>query len=174
MHIVTFLLGGGEPAPLGSRSPFFAPYEAYRTQDGYIVVVGTGGRDSWSALCATLGLEHLRDDSRFATNADRVANAEALREEIERVLVTAPTASWEAALGEAGVAAAPVQRLAQVLASEQMQSLTMVGSLEHPQAGTVPTVRLPLTIDGETTTAADPPPVLGADNETGFDPPTRS
>ena len=31
MHVVTYLLGGGEPAPTGTRSPFFAPYEAYRT-----------------------------------------------------------------------------------------------------------------------------------------------
>jgi crotonobetainyl-CoA:carnitine CoA-transferase CaiB-like acyl-CoA transferase len=169
MHIVTMLLGGAEPEPMGSRSPFFAPYEAYRTEDGYIVVVGTGGRDSWSALCGTLGLDHLRDDPRFATNGDRVANAEALREEIERVLVTAPTQSWEVVLEHAGVAAAPVQRLSQVLASEQLQSLGMVGSLEHPTAGPVPTVRFPVRIAGATTTAAEPPPVLGADNDAGFE-----
>lgn len=41
MHVVTYLLGGDEPAPTGTRSPFFAPYEAYRTGDGYLVVVGT-------------------------------------------------------------------------------------------------------------------------------------
>ena len=58
MHIVTLLLGGEEPAPLGTRSPFFAPYEAYRTADGYLVVVGTGGTDSWGDLCRSLGLEH--------------------------------------------------------------------------------------------------------------------
>jgi crotonobetainyl-CoA:carnitine CoA-transferase CaiB-like acyl-CoA transferase len=168
MHIVTMLLGGTDPEPMGSRSPFFAPYEAYRTQDGYLVVVGTGGRDSWPALCATLGLEHLRDDPRFATNADRVANADALREEIERVLATGPTATWEAALEKAGVATAPVQRLSQALASEQLQALGMVGSLEHPTAGTVPSVRLPISLDGATTTATGPPPLLGADNDAGF------
>ncbi len=79
MHVVTYLLGGDEPGPLGSRSPFFAPYEAYRTADGYLVVVGTGGQDAWGNLCRELGIERLIEDLRFATNADRVANAEELR-----------------------------------------------------------------------------------------------
>jgi crotonobetainyl-CoA:carnitine CoA-transferase CaiB-like acyl-CoA transferase len=168
MHIVTMLLGGPEPEAIGSRSPFFSPYEAYRTEDGYLVVVGTGGRDSWSALCSTLELDHLRDDPRFASNADRVTNAEALRKEIERVLVTRPTAAWETALAEVGIASAPVQRLSQVLASEQMRVLAMIGTVEHPTSGTVPTVRLPMGIENAATSATAPPPLLGADNSAGF------
>jgi crotonobetainyl-CoA:carnitine CoA-transferase CaiB-like acyl-CoA transferase len=168
MHIVTFLLGGGEPEPLGSRSPFFAPYEAYRTQDGYLVVVGTGGRDAWATLCRTLGLERLRNDPRFASNADRVTNADELRVEIERVLSTRPGADWEAVLEGAGIACAPVQRLSEVLDSEQAQVLSMVGTLSHPTAGDVPTVRLPVTFAGAATTSSTPPPLLGADNEIGF------
>jgi crotonobetainyl-CoA:carnitine CoA-transferase CaiB-like acyl-CoA transferase len=168
MHIVTFMLGGGEPEPLGSRSPFFAPYEAYRTADGYLVVVGTGGQDSWGSLCRTLDLERLREDPRFATNADRVRNAEALRVELEAVLSTRPTADWTGPLEAAGVACAPVQRLAQVLASEQARVLGMVGTLPHPTAGEVPTVRLPLTLSDAQTTAVAPPPLLGANDGAGF------
>jgi crotonobetainyl-CoA:carnitine CoA-transferase CaiB-like acyl-CoA transferase len=169
MHIVTFLLGGGEPAPLGSRSPFFAPYEAYRTADGYLVVVGTGGRDAWAALCRTLGLEQLREDARFATNADRVRNAEALRAELEAVLSTRPTADWLEPLEAAGVVCAPVQRLSQVLDSEQARVLQMVRTLEHPTAGAVPTVRLPVTLSDAETTAAEPPPLLGSYTGSAFD-----
>ncbi len=168
MHIVTYLLGGGEPEPLGSRSPFFAPYEAYRAQDGYLVLVGTGGRDAWGALCETLGLERLRDDPRFATNADRVANAEELRLEIESVLSTRPRAEWEALLDAAGIACAPVQRLSQVLASDQAQALSMVSSIAHPEAGNVPAVRLPVSFGSGNTTSTDSPPLLGADNDVGF------
>jgi crotonobetainyl-CoA:carnitine CoA-transferase CaiB-like acyl-CoA transferase len=168
MHVVTYLLGGEEPGPSGSRSPFFAPYEAYRTADGHIVVVGTGGRDAWGSLCRALGLERLEDDARFATNADRVDNAEELKGELETVLSTQPTAHWEAVLEAAGVARAPVQRLSEVLGSEQARVLGMVGSLSHPTAGAVPTVRLPLTMSESRTTATDPPPSLGADGERGF------
>jgi crotonobetainyl-CoA:carnitine CoA-transferase CaiB-like acyl-CoA transferase len=168
MHIVTFLLGGGEPERLGSRSPFFAPYEAYRTADGYLVVVGTGGRDAWGALCRTLGLDGLREDPRFATNADRVRNAEELRVELEAVLSTRPNEEWLGPLEAAGIACAPVQRLSEVLASEQVRVLGMVGTLDHPAAGSVPTVRLPLTLSDAETTATAPPPLLGAGAELGF------
>ena len=57
MHVVTYRLGGDEPSPEGTRSPFFAPYEAYRTEDGHLVVVGTGGDDAWGRLCGALGLD---------------------------------------------------------------------------------------------------------------------
>jgi len=168
MHIVTLLLGGEEPAPLGTRSPFFAPYEAYRTADGYLVVVGTGGTDSWGDLCRSLGLERLIDDPRFATNSDRVSNAEALREEIEQVLARAPTDHWVEILAAAGIACAPVQRLSAVLASEQVEALEMVRSLVHPTAGPIPSVRLPLRLSEAPVTVSEPPPLLGDHNGRGF------
>ena len=168
MHIVTFLLGGEEPGPAGSRSPFFAPYEAYRTADGYLVVVGTGGQDAWGRLCRTLGVERLVDDPRFTTNADRVRNAEELKVELETVLVTKPTAAWVEALEVAAVVSAPVQRLHQVLESEQLRALDMLTTLTHPVAGHVPSVRLPVTLSDAATTSEAPPPRLGADSDRGF------
>jgi glutaryl-CoA transferase len=161
MHVVTYLLGGGEPEPLGSRSPFFAPYEAYRTADGYLVVVGTGGQDAWGALCRVLDLERLVDDARFATNADRVRNAEELRIELEAVLATRTNADWVAALEPAGVACAPVQRLSQALEEEQTRVLEMITTLDHARAGRIPTVRLPLTLSMAETTSRIAPPLLG-------------
>jgi formyl-CoA transferase len=164
MHIVTLLLGGDEPEPLGSRSPFFAPYEAYTTADGYLVVVGTGGRDAWGTLCRTLGLERLVDDPRFATNADRVRNADELRDELEVVLRTRPNADWVAELAGVGIACAPVQRLSDALSSEQVRQLAMLATLEHPVAGKIPTVRLPLAFAHSASTTMAPPPLLGADS----------
>ena len=168
MHVVTFLLGGEEPGPAGTRSPFFAPYEAYRTADGYLVVVGTGGQDAWGSLCRALGLEALVEDPRFATNAYRVRNAEELRAALEAVLSTAISAAWIEALGEAGVACAPVQRLPAVLESAQVRALGLLRTLDHPSAGPVPAVRLPVTFSRASATAQAPPPALGADSERGF------
>lgn len=168
MHILTYLLGGEEPAPLGTRSPFFAPYEAYRTADGYMVVVGTGGRDSWGNLCRTVGRDDLIEDPRFAENADRVRNAEDLRVELEAAFAARPTAEWLAALTAVGVACSPVQRLPQVLDSDQVRVLGMVGEHRHPTAGPVPTVRLPVTLSDAESTAATSTPPLGEANDAGW------
>lgn len=166
MHITSLLAGGEEPQPLGTRSPFFAPYEAYATADGHLVVVGTG--ESWPALCEVLGRPELVADQRFASNSDRVENAEALREEIEAVLTRRTTAEWVPRLEAAGVAHAPVQRLAEVLESEQVESLGAVTTLAHPTAGEVPIVRLPLSFGDTTATATAPPPPLDAHAEERF------
>ena len=84
MHITSYLAGGDEPARQGTRSPFFAPYEAYATADGHLVVVGTGGDGGWQAFCRAIELPELVDDPRFATNSARVSNAEELRERDRR------------------------------------------------------------------------------------------
>ena len=168
MHIVTFLLGGEEPGPAGTRSPFFAPYEAYRTADGHLVVVGTGGQDAWGSLCRALGLGRLSEDPRFATNADRVRNAEALRVELEAVLASRPSAHWKTVLAEADVACAPVQRLSEVLESEQVRALDLLWTLDQTGAGPVPAIRLPVTFSEASSTVEMPPPALGADNARGF------
>ena len=159
------LAGGEEPEPQGTRSPFFAPYEAYATADGHLVVVGTG--PGWPALCEAIGRPELTEDPRFAANSDRVANAEALREEIEAVLRTRPTGEWVDLLDRAGVANAPVQRLPDVLGSPQVEALGALTTQPHPVAGEVPIVRLPVSFAEAESTAAAPPPPLDA--HTDFD-----
>jgi crotonobetainyl-CoA:carnitine CoA-transferase CaiB-like acyl-CoA transferase len=168
MHIATTDVTGVEPEPGGTRSPFFAPYEAYRTSDGYVVVVGTGGRAAWERLCALLGLQRLVADPRFAENGDRVRNAEQLREELEAVLATRPTAHWERELARAEIPYAPVQRLKQVLGSEQVRALGSVTTLDHPVAGPMPIVRLPIRFSDAASTAVTPPPRLGEGAELGW------
>jgi formyl-CoA transferase/CoA:oxalate CoA-transferase len=168
MHITSYLGGGEAPSRQGSRSPFFAPYEAYATADGHIAVVGTGGRNGWEAFCRALGLEALREDPRFATNSDRVSNAEALRAEVEAVMTLFPTAHWEQRMREEGVPNAPVQTLPDVLASDQVAELGALAELSHPTAGDVPIVRLPLSFSDARATTTTPPPALDADAGLGF------
>jgi crotonobetainyl-CoA:carnitine CoA-transferase CaiB-like acyl-CoA transferase len=163
MHIISYLAGGEEPARQGTRSPFFAPYEAYATADGHLVVVGTGGDGGWEAFCRAVDRPALVDDPRFATNRDRVANAEALRVAIEEVMRTRPTAHWIERLQAERVPFAPVQTLPQVLASDQVAALGVIEQLTHPAAGTIPIVRLPGTMSAADVTASQPPPQLDAD-----------
>ena len=170
LHISTLLAGGAEPQRMGTRSPFFAPYEAYRAEDGHVVVCGTGVLEVWPTLCSVLGLEHLADDPRFVTNSARVENADELRAELERVFMTDTVAHWVDALTKARIACAPVQRLSEVLECDQVKALRMVDELEHPLAGPVPIVRLPITLSDAPSTSRMPPPRLGEGAESGSEP----
>jgi crotonobetainyl-CoA:carnitine CoA-transferase CaiB-like acyl-CoA transferase len=168
LHISTLLAGGAEPGPMGTRSPFFAPYEAYRAEDGHIVVCGTGVLEIWPNLCRVLGLDHLVEDPRFATNSARVENADQLRDELERVFATHPTAYWQEKLTEARIACAPVQRLSDVLDSPQVRALGIIDKLEHPTAGSMPIVRLPISLSDAPSTTTVAPPRLGEGAESGM------
>ena len=168
MHITSLLAGGPEPRREGTRSPFFAPYEAYATADGYLVVVGTGGKNRWEAFCRAVGLERLEHDPHFATNSDRVENAEALRLEVEAVLREQPSAHWEERLRDEGVAHAAVQSLPEVLESEQVAELGSLARLTHPTAGEVPIVRLPISFSHAKSTSSLPPPALDSHGTDGF------
>ena len=57
---------GEVPGPIGSAHRASAPYQAFRTADGYVTLGATTPR-TWSAFCAAAGLDALRDDPRFAT-----------------------------------------------------------------------------------------------------------
>ncbi len=168
MHIATRAAGGEEPRPLGTRSPFFAPYEAYETADGFIVVVGTGGGDGWERFCRAIGRPELIEDERFGDNALRVRNVEQLRVEVEQRLLTAPTAHWERELRAANVPCAPVQTLDEVLASDQVASLGAVREADHPVAGPVTEVRLPISFSAARSTAERGAPRLDQDADARF------
>ena len=69
---------GQQPSRRGNAHPNIVPYEAFDTADRPIVVA-VGSERQWPRFCEAIGLPGLACDPRFATNADRVANREALR-----------------------------------------------------------------------------------------------
>ena len=74
-----WLVAGHSPQRMGSAHPNIAPYgTAYDTADGPPIVLAVGTDRQFAALCDVLGRPALAEDSRFATNADRVAHRQAL------------------------------------------------------------------------------------------------
>jgi succinate--hydroxymethylglutarate CoA-transferase len=64
-------------------------------------------------------------------------------------------------LEEAGVPAAPVQDIAQVVSDEQTAALGLLQSVPHPAIPDLRLVGLPLTFDGDRIEYRSPPPALG-------------
>jgi crotonobetainyl-CoA:carnitine CoA-transferase CaiB-like acyl-CoA transferase len=66
-------LNGKRPAATGNPHPNISPYSKFRTATCEIFVA-CGNEPAWRKFCGFLGLEHLVDDPRFASNGDRVVN----------------------------------------------------------------------------------------------------
>ncbi len=157
------MASGAVPGLLGTHSPTFAPYGGFRTADGWVVLAGAGSEDMWLRACRVLGLDDLLVDQRFTDNARRVAHRDELTREIEAVLTTRPTAHWLARLAEAGVPAAQVQDVPQVLAGPQIGALGSVQELQHATAGPYRLIGPPLRVDRVALGYPSPAPALGAD-----------
>ena len=154
--------GGGElPTATGTRHRRSAPYQAFRSKDGY-VTIGASGDKLWRAF-VTQVVEQPQwlEDPRFERNPLRVKNADALEALIEAILVTQPTAYWVGKLDAAGVPGGPVYTYDQTLRDPQVLHRKMVHELEHPVIGPMKTLGLPLKSSGELTTIRQPAPLLG-------------
>lgn len=156
-----FFGGGEKPGATGTRHRRAAPYQAFRSSDGY-VTVGAQGDKLWRAFALQVcDKPQWLDDARFATNPLRVRNVEALEQEVEAVLSLHPTAHWVARLDAAGVPGGPVYSYEQTLVDPQVQARRMVVDLEHPAIGVMKTLGLPLKSGGELTAIRRPAPLLG-------------
>ena len=134
--IARYLASGEVPGPLGSRHPSIAPFEAFATRDGHLVVAA--GNDAlFARLCEALGCPELAGDPRFLSNDDRTRNADALKQRVEAVLGERSTEEWLARLGDAGVPCGPVNDVADVLGDPQVAARNMVVTLDDPVAGRI-------------------------------------
>jgi formyl-CoA transferase len=151
---------GKVPRAMGSAHRLSAPYEAFRTSDGYITLAALTPQQ-WQQLCATLDRGALATDPRFATNTARMAHRPELVREIESALAVGTTSAWVERMLAAGVPAGPIHDLAQVFADPHTHARQMIEDVEHPVAGTVHTLGFPLKLSDTPLRVRRPPPLLG-------------
>ncbi|HVL55457.1 MAG TPA: CoA transferase, partial [Burkholderiaceae bacterium] len=132
-HAAIFFATQRSPEPSGSAHVLTAPYQAFRTRDGWINI-GGANQSNWERITDVLGHPEWRDDPRFRTNSDRMSHLPALVEAIERALAARTSAEWVDALDAAGVPAGPVHSVGEALQHPQVRARDMVVGLEHPRA----------------------------------------
>jgi formyl-CoA transferase len=155
---------GQVPRPLGNAHPIVAPYDTFRTADGYVnVAVGNDGL--WRRFCEAVGLDAAMDDDRFTTNAGRITNLTALYEVITGALATLTTAEVVARLDAKGVPCGPINDVAQVFADPQTLDQGLRREVPHPKLGSVTLTGFPYHLSGAEVEIRLPPPLLGQHTE---------
>ena len=151
---------GAPPGPNGSAHQLSAPYQAFPTSDGYLTI-GGANQSNWERLCSAVGREELLSDPRFASNAGRMANRSALEQTLSETLMTRTTAHWIQVLDCAGVPCGPINDMAQVYADPQVVARDMVVEIDHPAAGLIRNIGIPIKFSETPGTVRRPPPRLG-------------
>ncbi|MBV9331286.1 MAG: CoA transferase, partial [Alphaproteobacteria bacterium] len=132
--IARFVSTGEVPGPLGSRHPSIAPFAAYATKEGY-VVIAVGTDPLFTKLAEALGRPELPVDSRYVTNPLRMQHWQELHEEIESALSAHPARYWLDRLEAAGVPCGPLNNVAAVLEDPQVAARNMIVTADDPDVG---------------------------------------
>jgi crotonobetainyl-CoA:carnitine CoA-transferase CaiB-like acyl-CoA transferase len=156
---MNWLIGGIDARPAGNAHPSIAPYQTIAAQDRPIALAATSDAQ-FQRLCNTVGRPDLREDARFATNASRVAHRAELAAELDAALGAETAATWVQRLNEAGVAAAVINSVAEILEDSDTAArlVTSVGEGDDR----VPQLRSPIRINGAALDVRSAPPPLGA------------
>ncbi len=119
----------------GSRLPFTAPRNTYRTRDGLYIAMAGSAQSTFERICAALGIGHLPDDPRFATNRMRLTNAAALDEALQAGIERFDRADLLERFVALDATAAPVNSVADILADPHIAARENVVTLDDAELG---------------------------------------
>ncbi|WP_420380314.1 CaiB/BaiF CoA transferase family protein [Marivita sp.] len=151
---------GTAPGPLGSAHPLNAPYQSFRARDGWINI-GAANQRNWTRLLEVVGASELQDDPRFGSNADRIKNLAELVPILEEHLQKRDTHDWLRLMDKAGLPAGPVMNVSEMHRDEQALAREMIVETDHPVAGPVKAIGLPVKFSGTPGSVNRPAPTLG-------------
>ncbi|MCU0909033.1 MAG: CoA transferase [Rhodobacteraceae bacterium] len=142
---VNTLTSGVAPQRRGNGHPNIVPYDVFAASDGH-VIVAVGNDGQFARFCDFLGLPGLAAEADFATNSARVVNRDRLIPVLSAALAALTRDQIVAGLEARKVPVGPVQRVDEVLASDQVAARGGVVTMEHPTLGPVRVLGNPLKL----------------------------
>jgi len=159
-HLTSYWASGTAPRKVGSGTPMIAPYEAFATREGHLVIAAGNDR-LFARLCETLGHPEWTADERFRRNADRVRHRETLHALIESRTREWASGDLAASLEEIGVPASPILSAEEVAADPQALALGIFQSISHPAIPHLVSIGVPFLLGGDRPPLRRHPPVHG-------------
>lgn len=116
-----YLATGKVPERVGNRHPLSAPFGAFRTGDGHVVVAVLNPK-LFEQFAKVIARQDLLVDPRFATDSSRAAHEDVLRKAFEDWSMQRSTAEAVAELSAAGVPAARIANVGEAVDSKHAES----------------------------------------------------
>src|SRR5215467_7479751 len=161
--IMRYTVEGEIPGPLGARHPTITPFQAFKTQNGAIIIAA-GNDGLFVKMCHALGLAEMAGDPDYKTNALRQKHHGKLEAKIEALLKTKPTAHWLAVMAKADIPAGPINNVEQALAHPQVAARNMLVEVPDGSGGTLKLAGNPIKMSAFADSTTRPPaPDLDAD-----------
>ncbi len=154
------MASGTAPGPMGSAHPLNAPYEAFKTSDGWITL-GAANQANWLKLLDLITAPELGEDPRFTNNHDRITHRIELAKALAPIIRSRTSADWLSRLEAAGVPAGPVLDVAEMHRDPQTLARGMVTKAPHTKLGPVKTLGAPVKFSATPGGVTRGAPLLG-------------
>ena len=152
---------GSDPPRRGNRHPQVVPYEAVQASDGDWFMLGVASDNVWGAFCRQVNRENLASDPRFITNADRIANYDALLPIVRDIIRGKTCDEWLTDLRAAGVPCGRINTVAEALGDPHLIERGFIVELEHPALGLIKSLATPIHLADTPLVYRRHPPRLG-------------
>ena len=155
-----YTVAGIVPTTAGAHHASICPYGLFRCKDG-VVQIAVGSEALWRAFAPAFGL----DRPQWTTNADRVADRDAVLAAVDEAFAAYTRAELMARLDELGVPAGQVRTFDEVYTWEQTRSQGLLLDVDHATLGDITLPGPPLRFDDGGRVRHDAPPTLGQHND---------
>lgn len=148
---------------LGSNSEGNAgifPNEIFPTKDGLIQISAPTDK-FWKIFCETIGAHELLEDPAYANNSKRVSHAADLKQKLESHLAKRTADEWEPLFISKGLPCSTVRKHEDFFVDPQVTEMNMNPILEHPVAGPIRTIGVPVDFEKSPGRIQCPSPILG-------------
>jgi len=152
---------GEVPRKEGSGLAMMTPYQAFATQDDYLMLAA-GNDNIFNKLCLALGQPTPLTQDIYKKNSSRVKNRLSLLAILEPIFKTKSTSEWIAILTKHEVPCSAINRIDEVVNNEQTKALNI---FQPSPDGHGQVCGLPLSFDGIRPPFEGVAPSLGADNQ---------
>jgi crotonobetainyl-CoA:carnitine CoA-transferase CaiB-like acyl-CoA transferase len=148
----------------GSRPSNSAPRNAYKCKDGKYVGLSGSTQTMAQRVLRTIGGPELVDDPRFRTNADRLANVEALDAIIGEFMGRYTQAEIVDIMEKAEVTVGPIYDVSQIMEDPHVIAREILAEYDDPEIGALPMHHVAARMDGTPGSIRTPAPALGEHN----------
>lgn len=155
-----YFASGENPEPMGGAHPNIVPYQLFESSDGYFNIA-VGNDNLWIKFCSILGDEHLINNSKYMTNADRVKHREELVMYLQNIFYSKTSKEWVGFFEEVGIPCGPVLRFNEIYEDPHVLARNQLIEIEHPTAGKIKMTGIPIVLSATPGSVETAPPLLG-------------
>ena len=148
----------------GTAHRLSAPYQAFKTNDGYINI-GAANQANWEKLCHAINKPEFITKKEYLDNSSRMENIDQLVNLLNQEFELKTTSEWVELLISAGVPCGPILNMHEVLNHEQIKDRETVIDLNHTKLGKIQNLSFPIKFSDNPQSLKLPPPLLGEHND---------